>query len=46
MSPTAPGPLDSGMTDVFVRRKLGKEAVRYPHKDLVEVLEPTYGVTV
>ncbi|HUF12510.1 MAG TPA: DNA polymerase III subunit alpha [Longimicrobiales bacterium] len=39
-----PGPLDSGMTDVFIRRKLGREAVRYPHPDLVEVLEPTYGV--
>ena len=39
-----PGPLDSGMTDVFVRRKLGKERVTYPHQDLVEVLEPTYGV--
>jgi DNA polymerase-3 subunit alpha len=39
-----PGPLDSGMTDVFIRRKLGKEAVRYPHPALAEVLEPTYGV--
>ena len=39
-----PGPLDSGMTDVYIRRKLGKEKVRYPHPALQEVLEPTYGV--
>jgi DNA polymerase-3 subunit alpha len=39
-----PGPLDSGMTDVYIRRKLGQEPVRYPHPDLAEVLEPTYGV--
>ncbi|MFW6331541.1 MAG: DNA polymerase III subunit alpha, partial [Gemmatimonadota bacterium] len=39
-----PGPLDSGMTDVYIRRKLGQEPVRYPHPDLQEVLEPTYGV--
>ena len=38
-----PGPLDSGMTDVYIRRKRG-EAVEYPHPDLKEVLEPTYGV--
>jgi DNA polymerase-3 subunit alpha len=41
-----PGPLDSGMTDVFIRRKLGQEAVRFPHPDLEKTLEPTYGVIV
>src|SRR5690606_26383723 len=39
-----PGPLDSGMTDVYIRRKLGQEPVRYPHPLLKDVLEPTYGV--
>ena len=39
-----PGPLDAGMHLVFIRRKLGQEPVRYPHKLLEEVLEPTYGV--
>jgi DNA polymerase III subunit alpha len=39
-----PGPLDSGMTDVFIRRKLGREPVTYPLPELAEVLEPTYGV--
>jgi DNA polymerase-3 subunit alpha len=39
-----PGPLDSGMTDVYIRRKLGREPVRYPHPLLEEVLKPTYGV--
>ena len=41
-----PGPLDSGMTDVYIRRKLGLEPVRYPHPDLVKTLEPTYGIIV
>jgi DNA polymerase III subunit alpha len=41
-----PGPLDSGMTDVFIRRKLGLDDVRYPHPDLERTLEPTYGVIV
>src|SRR5688500_13809371 len=39
-----PGPLDSGMTDVYIRRKLGREKVRYPHPALQDVLESTYGV--
>jgi DNA polymerase III subunit alpha len=41
-----PGPLDMGMDAVYIRRKLGQEAVRFPHDDLIEVLEPTYGVIV
>jgi DNA polymerase-3 subunit alpha len=39
-----PGPLDSGMHHVFIRRKRGQEDVTYPHPDLREVLQPTYGV--
>ncbi len=41
-----PGPLDSGMADVYIRRKTGREQVRYPHPDLESILEPTYGVIV
>jgi DNA polymerase-3 subunit alpha len=41
-----PGPLGSGMVDMFVRRKHGEEPVQYPHDDLRPVLEPTYGVIV
>jgi DNA polymerase III subunit alpha len=41
-----PGPLDSGMTDVYIRRKLGRDEVRYPHPDLEPTLAPTYGVIV
>ena len=41
-----PGPLDSGMTDVYIRRKLGQEPVAYPHPDLEALLEPTYGIIV
>ena len=39
-----PGPLDSGMHQVYIRRKRGEEQVRYPHPELREVLGPTYGV--
>jgi DNA polymerase III subunit alpha len=41
-----PGPLDMGMDQVYIRRKLGTEPVRYSHPELAEVLEPTYGVIV
>ncbi|OUS29643.1 DNA polymerase III subunit alpha [Thalassotalea sp. 42_200_T64] len=44
-----PGPLQSGMVDNFIDRKLGREAVSYPderwqHLDLQPILEPTYGI--
>jgi DNA polymerase-3 subunit alpha len=41
-----PGPLDSGMHLVYIRRKRGEEPVRYPLPELKEILEPTYGVIV
>ncbi len=41
-----PGPLDSGMTDVYIDRKLGRKPVTYPHRDLERTLKPTYGVIV
>jgi len=41
-----PGPLDSGMTDHYIRRKRGTEEVDYPHPDLQEILEPTFGIIV
>jgi DNA polymerase-3 subunit alpha len=41
-----PGPLDSGMADAYIRRKLGQEPVRYPHPNLEKILQATYGVIV
>ena len=41
-----PGPLDSGMVDVFINRKHGREKVTYPHPALEPVLKDTYGVIV
>jgi len=41
-----PGPLDSGMTDVYCNRKNGLEPVEYDHPSLEPVLESTYGVIV
>ena len=41
-----PGPLDSGMADVYIRRKLGQEPIRYAHPSLEAPLEPTYGIIV
>ncbi|MGO9830286.1 MAG: DNA polymerase III subunit alpha [Myxococcaceae bacterium] len=41
-----PGPLDSGMVDVFIARKHGREKVVYPHSALEPVLRDTYGVIV
>ena len=41
-----PGPLDSGMTDAYIRRKLGNEEISYPAPGLEEVLGSTYGIIV
>src|SRR5688572_6872004 len=41
-----PGPLDSGMVDVFINRKHGREKASYPHPKLEAVLRDTYGVIV
>ena len=41
-----PGPLDSGMTDVYIDRKIGRKQVTYAHPALVPILEKTYGVIV
>ena len=41
-----PGPLDSGMTDVYIRRKLGQESVTYLDPSLEKALKPTYGIIV
>jgi DNA polymerase-3 subunit alpha len=41
-----PGPLDSGMVEQYIRRKHGKEAVKYPHPALEAILKHTYGVVV
>ncbi len=39
-----PGPLGSGMVEDFVNRKHGRAQVNYPHPDLEECLQSTYGV--
>jgi DNA polymerase-3 subunit alpha len=41
-----PGPLDSGMVDVFINRKHGRERVSYAHPKLEGILKDTYGVIV
>ncbi len=41
-----PGPLESGMVDMFVRRKHGEEDITYPHESLKDLLEETYGCIV
>jgi DNA polymerase-3 subunit alpha len=41
-----PGPLDSGMVDVFIDRKHGRQRVSFPHPLLEPLLKDTYGVIV
>jgi len=39
-----PGPLQSGMVDDFIDRKLGRAEIQYAHPALQVILQPTYGV--
>ncbi|RKY01197.1 DNA polymerase III subunit alpha [Candidatus Poribacteria bacterium] len=39
-----PGPIQSGMMDSYIKRKLGLEEIKYPHPVLKPILEKTYGV--
>ncbi|MBU6428972.1 MAG: DNA polymerase III subunit alpha, partial [Cyanobacteria bacterium REEB65] len=41
-----PGPMQSGMLDMFVERKHGREQVVYDHPLMEEVLKDTYGCMV
>jgi len=41
-----PGPLGSGMVDEYVKRRHQKEAVKYLHPALEDILAETYGVLV
>jgi len=41
-----PGPLDSGMINVYIRCKRGDEKIKYEHPLLEPILKDTYGVIV
>jgi len=41
-----PGPLETGMADMFIRRKHGQEEIEYPHELLSTILADTYGCIV
>ncbi len=41
-----PGPLDSGMIDIYIERKRGAKTIKYLHPKLEKILGSTYGVIV
>jgi DNA polymerase-3 subunit alpha len=41
-----PGPLESGMAEEFIARKLGRQPVTYPHPALEPGLRHTYGLPI
>jgi DNA polymerase-3 subunit alpha len=41
-----PGPLDSGMAEEYIKRKHGKDKIKYLHPLLEPILKDTYGVIV
>ncbi|MDD5426190.1 MAG: DNA polymerase III subunit alpha [candidate division Zixibacteria bacterium] len=41
-----PGPLDSGMIDIYIERKKGAKDIKFLHPVLENILKDTYGVIV
>jgi len=41
-----PGPMSAGLHTEYAKRKHGQSPVTYPHPDLKEILEPTYGLLI
>lgn len=41
-----PGPIDSGLMNEFIARKRNKKKIEYPHTELTEILECTYGLFI
>ncbi len=41
-----PGPLDSGMIDIYIKRKRGEDKISFAHPKLEKILKDTYGVIV
>ncbi len=41
-----PGPLSAGMHTEYAERKHGRKPVAFPHEDLRDILEATYGIMV
>jgi DNA polymerase-3 subunit alpha len=41
-----PGPMSAGLHTSYCRRKHGQEPVTVPHPDLMEILEPSYGLLI
>ncbi|HUM43797.1 MAG TPA: DNA polymerase III subunit alpha [Fervidobacterium sp.] len=41
-----PGPLEAGIADEYIACMNGKKKVEYPHEDLKEILEETYGYII
>lgn len=39
-----PGPLDSGLTDLYIKRRHQKRPIRYYNLTLMDILEETYGL--
>ena len=39
-----PGPMGSGMDQMYINRKHGREAIRYPHESLEAVLDKSKGI--